>query len=98
MAISLPQASGLPPCAGKAMPGRERPCSAKPIAGTGPRAPGAIGRVGKLAPVDRKATASDAFGQPRLEAMELIDPLVDPSHPFAREARPVAAGRDPIGR
>ena len=94
----LPQANGVPARVGKALPGSERACSAKPIAGTGPRAPGAIGRVGKLAPVDRKTTASDALREAGSEAPKLGDPLVDPSGPVAGEARPILARGSAIGR
>jgi hypothetical protein len=73
------------------------PCSAKPITGPGSRATGSISWIRKLAPVDRKATTSDASGEPGLEALELADPLINASHPFARKARPVASGRDPFG-
>jgi|SRR5215467_4224712 len=72
-------------------------CSANPITGPGSRAPGSIGWIRKLAPVDRKATTSDACGEPGLEALELTDPLVNASHPFSRQARPIASGRNPIG-
>src|SRR5262245_15410993 len=73
-------------------------CSAQPIARTGSHAPRPIGRIRKLATVHGKTTASDAFGQSRLEALELCDPVLDPSHPFTRQARPIAASRDPFGR
>jgi nitrite reductase/ring-hydroxylating ferredoxin subunit len=57
--------------------------SAEPIARSGPRASGSIGRIGEIASVDRKAAASDAFGQSCAETLELGDPLVDPLRPFA---------------
>ena len=50
------------------------PRSAKPVARAGPAASGAIGRICKLAFVDRKASAADAFRQPRSETLELRDP------------------------
>ena len=42
------------------------PCSTEPITGSSSRATGSIGRICKLAPVDREATTSDASGQTRL--------------------------------
>jgi hypothetical protein len=71
--------------------------SAKPISWTRPRTPRSIGRVRKVAPIDRKAAASDTLSQTDFETLKLSDPVVDASHPFARKARPVAASRDPIG-
>ena len=37
-------------------------CSTEPITGSSSRATGSIGRICKLAPVDREATTSDASG------------------------------------
>src|SRR5207248_3929076 len=48
--------------------------------------------------VDRQAAAADAFGQPVAQALQLGDALVDPLLPRAREPRPVAAGRNALGR
>jgi hypothetical protein len=75
----------------------DRPDSAEPIPRPGPPASGAIGRIGKLAFVDRKASASNAFREPRPETLELSDPLIDPFRPFAGETRPVSASGNAIG-
>jgi hypothetical protein len=72
--------------------------SAKPIPWTGPSASGSIGGVRKFAFVDGKASASDALRQAILDTLEFDNPLVDPLRPSAREARPISARRDTIGR
>jgi hypothetical protein len=64
---------------------------ARPRAETG----GAVVGIGEPAAVERETAATDALGEPGLEALELGDALVDPRGPLAREARPVAAGRHP---
>ena len=77
---------------------RTRPAaSAEPIPRAGPPAPGAVGRIGQLAAVDRQASAANAFGQPGPQALELGDPLVDPLLPLARQTCPVATGGYAVG-
>ena len=70
--------------------------STKPIPRTGPL--GSIGGIRQFAFVDRKASASNTLRQAILDTLEFDDPLVDPFRPSAREARPVSARRDTIGR
>ena len=72
--------------------------STKPIPRTGPSASGSIGGIRQFAFVDRKASASNTLRQAILDTLEFDDPLVDPFRPSAREARPVSARRDTIGR
>jgi hypothetical protein len=72
--------------------------STKPIARTEPSASGSIGGIRQFAFVDRKASASNTLCQAILDTLEFDDPLVDPFRPSAREARPVSARRDTIGR
>jgi hypothetical protein len=72
--------------------------SSKPIAGSRPLASCAVSRIRKVASVDRKASASDAFREPRPEQLKLGDLLVDPFRPLARETCPVLARGNAIGR
>ena len=71
---------------------------ADPVARAGPVARGAVVRVGQAAAVERQAAAADALGQPRPEALELGDPVVDAVGPRARQALPVAARGGAVGR
>src|SRR5680860_1689938 len=71
---------------------------ADPVARAGAAPARPVVGVGQLAAVQRQAAAADALGEPRLEALELGDPLVDPRRPAARQARPVAAVGRAVGR
>src|ERR671918_165345 len=66
---------------------------ADPIARTRAKARCPVAGIGKPASVEREAAASDAFGEPELEAFELGDALIDPRRPRARKTRPGAAAR-----
>ena len=61
-ARDVPQRASRPLATWAGAVGIRPPVSAKPIARTGPPAPGAVGRIGKLAAVYRQASAADAFG------------------------------------
>src|SRR5262249_2907424 len=61
-----------------------------PISGTGTRAGSPVVRIRQLAAVERKTPATDALGEPALEAFELFDAGVDPLPPPFREPLPVA--------
>jgi hypothetical protein len=71
---------------------------ADPRARTWAEAGGPVAGVCKLASFQRQTPAADAFGEPKLETLELGDALIDPRRPRARETRPVAAGRRAVRR
>jgi hypothetical protein len=58
---------------------------ADPVARARPEAGGAVAWVGKLTAIEREAAATDALGEPELQALELGDALVEPRPPHARE-------------
>ena len=66
----------------------------KPDAGDPAPATGLIGGICQSAFADRKASATDAFGQTRPEALELGHPFVNAARPTARELGPVRTLRD----
>ena len=66
--------------------------------GPGPLRPARSAGFASLQFVDGKASASDTLRQAILDTLEFDDPLVDPLRPSGREARPVSARRDTIGR
>jgi len=72
--------------------------SSDPIAWPGSLASGSVGRIGKIASIDRKTPTSDAFCESRSEPLELRNPLIDPFHPLARKMRPVSPRGDTISR
>jgi hypothetical protein len=72
--------------------------SSDPIARPGSLASGSVGRIGKIASIDRKTPTSNAFCEARPEPLELRNPLIDPFHPLARKMRPVSPRGDTISR
>ena len=55
--------------------------STKPVARSWAPTSRAIGRIGKSTFIDGKASTSDALREPRSEALEFGDPLIDPFGP-----------------
>jgi hypothetical protein len=77
---------------------RPRLHSSEPIARPGSPASGPVGRIGKIASIDRKTATPDAFCEARSEPLEFRNPLIDPFHPLARKMRPVPSRGDAISR
>jgi len=77
---------------------RLRPHSSEPVARPRSPASGSVGRIGKIASIDRKTPTSDAFRESRSEPLEFRNPLIDPFHPLARKMRPVSSRGDTISR
>ena len=71
---------------------------ADPKSGSGTASRDTILGVCKSTAIQRQAPATDAVGEPGLEALQLVDPLIDPLPPTAGKAGPVAARRYTIGR
>jgi hypothetical protein len=71
---------------------------ADPVARAGAEAGCPVAGIGEPAALDREAAASDAFGEPKLETLELGDALIDPRCPCARETRPISSGRRAVRR
>src|SRR4051794_14170044 len=69
------------------------PGVAEPVPRPRPAARRAVARVGKLAALERQAAATDALGEPGLQALELGETLLDARRPLARQAGPVAPPR-----
>src|SRR6516164_5097054 len=55
--------------------------STKPVARSRTPTSRTIGRIGKSTFIDGKASTSDALREPRSEALEFGDPLIDPFGP-----------------
>src|SRR5580765_2624518 len=66
-------------------------CVAHPIPGPGSAASGPVAGIRELTSIQRQAAAADAFGERRLEPLELRDPRADPLRPVGGQLGPVLA-------